>query len=147
MDYMVLSVLGLHARDMSEAWLSYDIACSYSQNFGKRLERYPDHLSVNVKDLRIKWSIPRFHIRAHGTKCQVTYDFAYARGAGRTHGETIETGWADINPAALSTREMSDSFHHETLDDIMGAINWGKLTRIGNRIHYLLQSITEKGVT
>ena len=53
------------------------------------------------------------------------------RGAGRTHGKSVETGWAEINPTALSTREMSNEFRHETLDDVMGAINWSKLTRMG----------------
>ena len=131
MDYMVLSTLKLSGRDINEICLSYDISCSFSRNFAKRVDKYPDSLRLGVSNLQIKWAIPKFHIRAHGTNCQLNYNFTYMRGAGRTHGESVKTGWAEINPTALSTREMSNEFRHETLDDVMGAINWSKLTRMG----------------
>ena len=135
---MVLSTLKLHGRDIDEVCLSYDISCTFSRNFMKRLKRYPDLLQIGFEDLRIKWALPKFHIRAHGPSCQLNYNFGYMRGAGRTHGESIETGWAEINPAALSTREMSNAFRHETLDDIMGAINWSKLLSMGK---YSIRSV------
>ena len=131
MDYMVLSTLCLSAHNISEVCISYDISCSYGKNFKSRSARYPDFIDLNVQNLRIVWAVPRFHICAHGPSCQVTYNFVYMCGAGRTHGEVVETGWADINPCALSTREMSEPSRHETLDDMMGAINWRKVTRIG----------------
>ena len=138
MDYMVLSTLRLSGRDINEVCLLYDISCTFSRNFTKRLERYSDLLQIGVRDLRIKWAIPKFYIWAHGMSCQLNYNFGYMRGAGRTHGESIETGWAEINPAALSTREMSNAFRHETLDDIMGAINWSKLLGMGKcSIHFI----------
>ncbi|KAI0310954.1 hypothetical protein OF83DRAFT_1225801 [Amylostereum chailletii] len=43
----------------------------------------------------------------------------------------IKVGWADCNGAALSTREMSNTFRHEALDDIFGGINWRKLINMG----------------
>jgi hypothetical protein len=52
-------------------------------------------------------------------------------GAARTCGEGIEAGWADTNPAALSTRKMSLTYRHEVLDDLFGAINWRKIKTMG----------------
>ncbi|KAI0259635.1 hypothetical protein BC834DRAFT_905195 [Gloeopeniophorella convolvens] len=142
MDYMVMSVLGIAGRDIEYAVVSYDIACSYSKNFFNRLARYPEALRLNVQNLQIKWAVPKFHLHAHGPQCQSTYSFNYTRHVGRTHGETVETGWADLNSSALSTREMAPHARHEVLDDIMGAINFRKTTRIGVSLHKnLLEAI------
>ena len=131
MDYMVLSTLGLYACDITDLVISYDISCSFRKNFISRAERYPGFVHLNIQDLKITWAIPRFHIRAHGPRCQSTYNFAYICGSARTHGKVVETGWADLNPCVLSTREMSEPSWHETLDDMMGAINWRKVENMG----------------
>ncbi|KAI0261418.1 hypothetical protein BC834DRAFT_830320, partial [Gloeopeniophorella convolvens] len=131
MNYMVMSVLGIDARDVEDVVISYDIACSYSKNFFSHLARYPESLCLNVQDLRIKWAVPKFHLHAHGPQCQCSYLFNYTRHVGCTHGEMVETGWAEINSSALSTRKMAPHTRHEVLDDIMAAINFRKITGIG----------------
>lgn len=75
--------------------------------------------------------MPKFHLPAHGPKCQVQYSFNYTQGVGRTHGETVEQEWAYINLAALSTREMGPGARHSALDDSWGGWNWRKVLGLG----------------
>ena len=49
----------------------------------------------------------------------------------RTDGENIERGWAWMNPASLSTREMGPGARHDTLDDQWGYWNWRILVQLG----------------
>ncbi|KAI0349001.1 hypothetical protein OH77DRAFT_1358048, partial [Trametes cingulata] len=51
--------------------------------------------------------LPKMHMHAHKELCQVVYAFCYARGFGLAHGEGVETPWAELNAAGLSTREMN----------------------------------------
>lgn len=95
------------------------------------MARYPSELRINIEHLDIKWAIPKFHLHAHGPDCQCNYSFNYALNVGRSHGESVETGWADLNLITLSTREMAPNARHEVLNDVMGAINFRKVTRIG----------------
>ncbi len=61
---------------------------------------------------------------------------------GRTDGENIERGWAWMNPASLSTREMGPGARHDTLDDQWQAWNYQRVVRFGecdvNRLAHLL---------
>ena len=77
--------------------------------------------------------IPKFHLPAHGAKCQTQYSFNYTHGVGRTHGETVEQEWAYINLAALSTREMGPGARHAALDDSWGGWNWKKILGLGEQ--------------
>ncbi|KAI0038056.1 hypothetical protein FA95DRAFT_1506105, partial [Auriscalpium vulgare] len=144
MDYMVLSMLRHALPGLKSLFISYDIACSYSKNFHERLKRYASDLQLDLSNINLTWNVPKFHLLAHGRSCQVEYALEQTRGTGRTHGEGIEAGWAEINPAALSSREMSSSTRHELLDDVLGAVNWRKLTRIGTALRKnLRQAVTE----
>lgn len=67
--------------------------------------------------------------------CRTDFSFNLQPGAGRTHGETIEAGWAAINGAALASREMSTHSRHKLLEDVMGGINWRKTTQLGVLVH------------
>ena len=110
--------------------ISYDIACKWSIH---HLERFSDnHPDLSVKDFDFSYLVPKFHLPAHSESCQTGYSFNYAKGVGRTHGETVEQGWANINLAALSTREMGPGARHLTLDDIWGGWNWRKILGMGN---------------
>ena len=75
--------------------------------------------------------MPKFHLPAHGPKCQVQYSFNYTHGVGRTHGETVEQEWAYINLTTLSTREMGPGARHAALDDSWGGWNWRKILGLG----------------
>ena len=120
--------------------ISYDIACKWSIH---HLQRIADnHSDLNVEDLEFSYLIPKFHLPAHGTSCQTSYSFNYAKGVGRTHGETVEQGWANINLAALSTREMGPGARHLALDDIWSSWNWRKTLGIGRHFPRISLSST-----
>jgi hypothetical protein len=40
-------------------------------------------------------------------------------------------GWANINPAAQSTKEMGPGTQRDTLDDHFGDWNWKKIIKMG----------------
>ena len=131
MDWILVSALNNHAQDLEELRVSYDIACTYSRRFLARMSRYDKACEFDFSNRTIKWAVPKFHLHAHGPSCRSNYSWNYMPGAGRTHGEIIETGWATLNPAAVATREMSGDSRREVLEDVMGAVNWGKITRNG----------------
>jgi len=112
--------------------ISYDIACKWSINLRNRFRAL--HEDVDLSKFAIAHLVPKFHLPAHGEKCQTRYSFNYTRGVGRTHGETVEQEWAYINLAALSTREMGPGARHSALDDSWGGWNWKKLLGFGRAI-------------
>jgi Kyakuja-Dileera-Zisupton transposase len=118
--------------DVQRVAISYDIACKWSINHLKRFaENHPD---LNVEGFEFSYYIPKFHLPGHGASCQTSYSFNYARGVGRTHGETVEQEWAHINPAAVATREMGPGARHLTLDDNWSGWNWKKILGMGERL-------------
>lgn len=131
MDYILISTLRLSETEVLAFYISYDIACSFSINFFRRMNKYPETLQFNFGDKALRWAVPKFHLMAHGRKCQGRYSLNYMAGVGRTHGEGVESNWAITNGFALSTREMSGAGRHETLNDVMGYINWTKTIKIG----------------
>lgn len=131
MDWAVFSMLGAMAKGLKTLMFSYDICCSWSVNFWERLEKIYGDIYQVPDDRQVTFVIPKFHLEAHGEDCKCAFNLNYTIGAARTCGEGIETGWADTNPAALSTREMSLTYRHEVLDDLFGAINWWKIKTMG----------------
>ena len=129
MDYIFWSNL----RDFtgSRTVVSYDIACQWSINLVKRIADLPEHLRTDASRYIMKFVIPKFHIHAHGEKCQCTYSLNLLRHMARTDGENIERGWAWMNPASLSTREMGPGARRDTLDCQWSAWNWRLYVRLG----------------
>ena len=111
--------------------ISYDIACQWSRNFETRYANLPPHIKFNPNWGNIQYVIPKFHIAAHGLSCQSRYSLNFLRYMGRTDGENIERGWAWMNPASLSTREMGPGTRQDALDDQWSFWNWRILVRIG----------------
>ena len=111
----------------------YDIACQWSRHLKARLEE----IAERVPDLKLEPQpefepvIPKFHIQAHGKSCQTRYSLNYRPRKARTNGENIETGWAWLNPAAGSTKEMGPGGRHDTIDDQWGYWNWCKYCTSG----------------
>jgi len=70
--------------------------------------------------------VPSLHILGHNEDCQIRYSLAYAEGVGRTHGEGIETCWAEQNQTGGMTKEMNAGHRHDTLNDFSGDWNWQK---------------------
>lgn len=69
--------------------------------------------------------------------CNLQYSFNLTKGIGRTNGEVPERGWANINPAAQSTKEMGLGSRHDTLDDHFGDWNWKKMIKLGKVFFHL----------
>ncbi|KAI0060273.1 hypothetical protein BV25DRAFT_1871286 [Artomyces pyxidatus] len=134
MDFVLLSTIAQTAAEMKSMVLSYDIACQYSKNFKRRMDQFPVDFRIDVSQTSITFVVPKFHLLAHGTSCQVSYSLNFTEGVGRTCGEGIEAGWSDTNGAALSTREMSSENRHEALDDLFGAINWRKTISLDDQL-------------
>ena len=83
----------------------------------------------NVKYIR--FLVPKFHLPAHVEECNLAFSFNLTKGVGRTDGEAPERGWANINPAAQSTKEMGPGSRRDTLDDHFGDWNWKKIIKLG----------------
>lgn len=79
----------------------------------------------------VDFVIPKFHIGAHGATCQSRFSLNFRPYMGRTDGENIERGWAWMNPASLSTREMGPGYRHDTLDDQWSFWNWRIFVKFG----------------
>ena len=130
MDYLLVSVLK-HLPEFVPLVLSYDIACQWSRNASTRLPALPEDIAFAPEDLNFETVIPKFHIGAHGKACQSTFSLNYRACMGRTDGENIERGWAWMNPAALSTREMGEGSRQDTLDNQWAAWNWRIVINMG----------------
>ncbi|KAH9852424.1 hypothetical protein C2E23DRAFT_730866, partial [Lenzites betulinus] len=112
-----------------EHGLSYDVICSYICHIVTRFAKsHPDLVPI-VQDL--KMLLPKLHMHAHREMCQIVYAFCYARGFGLAHGEGVETPWAELNIAGLSTREMTAGARHDALNSLFNYWNWRKTYTMG----------------
>jgi len=121
--------------------ISYDIACKWSIHHLRRIST--NHPDLDVKRFKLSYFVPKFHLPGHDKSCQIDYSFNYAKGVGRTHGETVEQGWANINVAALSTREMGPGARHLALDDSWSGWNWKKILGMGISLLYHARLIAD----
>lgn len=133
MDYLVFSALRSFAP-LLVLKISYDIACQWYKHLWQRMQRIPEAWHVNHESKDITFLVPKFHLPAHVMECQWLFSFNLVRGVGRTDGEAPERGWANINPAASSTKEMGPGSRRDTIDDHFGDWNWKKLIGLGIRI-------------
>lgn len=129
MDFALLSTLtpSLEAG-ISRVLVSYDIGCQWHKNLQSRLDNYVAFPPRRLSDLKYwKVAVPKFHIAGHGIECQVLYNLAYTKWAGRMDGERIEGGWAQTTGMATWTRESGPNARRNILDDHWNADNWRKL--------------------
>ena len=127
-DYLIISTLS--GIFLIILFISYDIACQYSKNFRKRMDKLSNEMQVIPTDVQIHWAIPKKHIAVHGSN-HSQYSFNFLAGVGRTYGEGIESSWSHMNPVSTSTREMSPALRHETMNDHWGSWNWQKTLALG----------------
>ena len=142
MDYLYFSSIRNHSP--SALVVSYDIACQWSRNLLLRSTTYPSELvGTRATDLRLTFLVPKFHLYAHRTECQINYSFNLTPGVGRTDGESPERGWAAMNPVASSTKEMGPGSRRDTLDDHFGDYNWRKVTSLRElKLIYMFSDIS-----
>ncbi|KAF9492528.1 hypothetical protein BDN71DRAFT_1483780 [Pleurotus eryngii] len=141
MDYLYFSSVRNHSP--ANLVVSYDIACQWSRNLMCRSELYPpDLVTPCVNQLCVTYLVPKFHLYAHQTDCQINYSFNLTPGVGRTDSESPERGWAAMNPVASSTKEMGPGSQRDMLDDHFGNYNWQKVISLHAS---LLKRIQEAG--
>lgn len=128
MDFLFLSSLLYTA--LVGFVVSYDIACQWSLYLWDRMGAFPAAYHFDFIQSSVSFVVPKFHLPAHIAKCQTAYSLNYTRSVGRTDGEAPERGWADINQAASSTKEMGPGSRRDTLDDYFGDWNWKKITNM-----------------
>ena len=128
MDYIIFSSIqscGLH-----EVLLSYDIFCQWSKKQQTRHALLPAALQLDPA-IDLSGVVPKFHLPAHKNICHTKYSLNLCPGCGRTDGEGIERDWSNINPAAMSTKEMGEGSRHDTIDDLFGDWNYRKNVGLG----------------
>ncbi|TFK59992.1 hypothetical protein BDN72DRAFT_722176, partial [Pluteus cervinus] len=123
-DYVLMRVLD-EAGTQRWIMVSYDIWCQYHINLSKRVEKhFPEHVPILS---HIRGAVPKMHVKGHVEECQLRWSFNYLPNSGETCGEKIETGWAEQNQSAGSTKQQNAGHRHDSLDDIFGFWNWNKL--------------------
>ena len=129
MDFALLSTLipSVNAG-ISRVLVSYDIGCQWQKKFQARIDSYAAFPPLQLDNLEY-WRvlIPKFHLPGHGPGCQVQFNLAYTKWAGRMDGERIEGGWAQSTGMATWTRESGPNTRRNALDDHWNASNWRKL--------------------
>ena len=142
-DYVFLKTL--LATTLMLLVISYDIACQWHKNLWEWMKIFPpeEALSNNVKS--VLFLVPKFHLLVHVEACNLQFSFNLTKGVGRTDGEAPERGWANINPAAQSTKEMGPGSRRDTLDDHFGDWNWKKIIKLGRSFihHHLLYAAAD----
>ena len=129
MDFLFFS--SLRNCQLSKLIISYDIACQWSRNLWQQMIKFPGDYHLTHEQMSLMFLIPKFHLPAHIPCCQVAYSFNFTPHVGCTDGEAPEHGWANINPAASSMKEMGPGTWRDTLDDYFGDWNWRCITQLG----------------
>ncbi|KAF6764603.1 hypothetical protein DFP72DRAFT_986468 [Ephemerocybe angulata] len=144
MDYVMLKTLGFHKFIPQIIILSYDIACQWYRYLMERCERYPENCFTGDHGKDVIFLVPKFHLPAHVTACQLNFSFNLTPGVGRTDGEAPERGWSISNHLAASTREMGPGNRRDTLDDNFGDLNWTKTVGMAHTLARRAATALEK---
>jgi Kyakuja-Dileera-Zisupton transposase len=129
MDYILFS--GLQGLNLHDHLNMYDIWCMYHKNLCQHNPQLPPALQFDFDSATLDRAIPKFHLNADGESCRTIYSLNFFPGVGHTDGEGIECNWASVNGAAQSTKEMGEGSQHDTLDDILGNMNYCKFIAMG----------------
>jgi hypothetical protein len=124
MDYGVFSTLRL---TRTPTCIAYDIVCQWFKKlWSLRVPKLPQ--AIQPKFLRqedMSYIIGAMHIHGHTSTCQGPFAGEYREGNGRTFGDGIEHGWADLNQYAPSASRSGPGARADLLDDALGF--WNKL--------------------
>ena len=126
---------------------SYDIACQWHKNLWERMKIFPPEEALSNSVKSVLFLVLKFHLPAHVEACNLQFSFNLTKGVGRTDGEAPERGWANINPAAQSTKEMGPGTRRDTLDDHFGDWNWKKTIKLGMLFIYFYSPHTAANPT
>ncbi len=129
---------------LMEAWqqrfimVTYDIWCQYHVKLQTRVQKSFPSLLFFIP--RIRGAIGKMHISNHKELCEILFNLNWLMYSGCTVGELIETGWAEQNLTAGSTKEQNDGHRHDSIDDTSGHWNWEKLIKLSKRFHSVINS-------
>lgn len=116
--------------------LAYDINCQYCIHFRDRMAAGP-HLTIQ-EELEVTYLIGLFHVHGHKEDCLPKFASTFAKGAGMTSGEIIESLWSILNGIGGITRTMTLAHRQELINACIGDINWKKLQGMGRSILQIL---------
>ncbi|KAJ7682337.1 hypothetical protein DFH06DRAFT_1314555 [Mycena polygramma] len=130
-DYALMQSLA-EATPQRFILVTYDIWCQYVVNLETRITNwFPSMLPILEK---IHGAIPKMHILNHIELCQILWNLSWMLYSAFTVGEMIETGWAEHNLTAGSTKEQNDGNRHDSIDDTSGNWNWDKTVRLATTL-------------
>ncbi|KAJ7466564.1 hypothetical protein B0H11DRAFT_1733162 [Mycena galericulata] len=129
-DYALCRSLGESSK-LRFLMVTYDIWCQYSVNLIPRASEMFRRMMPILR--RIRGAIPKMHIHNHQDDCEILWNLNWLMHSAATAGEMIETGWAEQNLTAGSTKEQNGGHRHDSIDDTSGNWNWDKLIRLGMR--------------
>ncbi|KAH9884219.1 hypothetical protein C8Q73DRAFT_644132 [Cubamyces lactineus] len=136
---------------------TYDIACQYLINFGRRLEHWKQLClplaSITTFNLpRTEGAIGLWHSLAHQILCRIFKSPEFMPGSGRYEGEGMERLWAITNDVSARTKEMTSGHRHDVLNDVYSDLHVRRVHNIGmmtlrrtslNEAERFLQETTE----
>ncbi|KAJ7149782.1 hypothetical protein C8R43DRAFT_887865 [Mycena crocata] len=130
MDYIFF--MGLAGSEVSELYVSYDIACQWHKNIWDRMTKtFPEEVRFVKGKKYCVFLIPKFHLPAHIEACNILFSFHLTRYVGMTDGEAPERGWSSLNPLATSTAEMGPGMRRDTINDAFNDWNHKKIIGLG----------------
>jgi hypothetical protein len=110
-------------------WVGYDIGCQWRVNL---LERdVPEECKPAFSPADTIHSVGPMHVVGHKRDCQELYTPEFLEHNGRTNSDSIEHGWATLNPLSAACRRMTPGHRSDTLDDHLGHHNWMKTINLG----------------
>lgn len=116
------------SRTACDEVVSYDSACQYSVNAGKRFdENFPD-VAPLIWDVR--WTIPALHVQGHVDDCMYQFGSAYCPNCGHFHGETAEHYWPELNQLGPQVKQMNNGHRQEVISGHHSDWNWKKTMKM-----------------
>ncbi|KAJ7070273.1 hypothetical protein B0H15DRAFT_918090 [Mycena belliarum] len=129
MDYIFF--MGLAGSELSELYVSYDIACQWHKNIWERMRTFDKGVRFRQGQKYCVFLIPKFHLPAHIEACNILFSFHLTRYVGMTDGEAPERGWAHLGPLAASTAEMGPGSRRDAINDFFNDWNHKKIIGFG----------------
>ncbi|KAJ7770736.1 hypothetical protein B0H16DRAFT_1306425 [Mycena metata] len=129
MDYIFF--IGLAGSELTELFVSYDIACQWHKNIWERMKTFDREVRFVRGKKFCVFLIPKFHLPAHIEACNILFSFHLTRWVGMTDGEAPERGWAMLNPLASSTAEMGPGNRRDAINHAFNDMNHKKILGLG----------------
>ncbi|KAJ7234287.1 hypothetical protein C8J57DRAFT_1575463 [Mycena rebaudengoi] len=125
--------------------LSYDIACQYSKKFWDRMKKFETRFHLKMDEAQVWYKVPNFHLPPHKPACHSPFSFHFMRGAGRTHGETVEQNWEFTNGAAASSQMMGPGARAAMLEYLLAFHNWRRTVSYRRVFHKQMAENVREG--